>query len=240
MNGEQWTMTSSSPAVTRAYSSLLASLSDAAQQLAAEFESMSDEDFLESKSASSFVLGWMRDHFRFQKQFDALINRNVMQPSADQFTAVVALALGQYLAVHGFAGAVKSEVAVAPRRGMPRPDISVWRADATLAAVIECKTNLGYNRDGWQRQYDERTKQFLTCSNGCLSYLLVLTRQNWLASWSLFEASELRHVKWFCLTGAWPSDVGEPVTDFVLDPIEPMFASIKNCLALDRAAVKAS
>lgn len=217
--------------VSEAYDSLYAGYRQAAETLEVEFRALADDEaILGSKAASVFVLSWMREHFLFQKRFDALFGRNVMPASSDQFTAVVALGLEKYLAAASQAGAVRSEMTLEKKRGSLRPDISVWANAARAVAVIECKTNLGYNRTGWKRQYEERTGRAKQTHPGCLSFLCVLTKNNWTSTWTEFEESELVRNRWFCLTDMWPSDLGEDVRSHILHPIEPLFIQVRRCL----------
>jgi len=216
--------------IRKAYAQLHESLKSAAEQLESEFKAIDDGAIAKSKKATVFILTWMREYYVFQKQFDTLFNRSVMQPAADQFTAVVALTLHRYLASRGADHVVKSEVNLEHRRGTLRPDISVWRHGTELAATIECKTNLGYNRDGWSKQYYERTKRIEMMSKGCLSFLCVLTKENWEKSWPEFSKSNLAGNRWFCLSDVWPSELSGDLTTHIIHPIEPMLVGIRKHL----------
>ncbi len=55
-------------------------IEDAADRLESEFRSAGkDEEFVGSRIASIFILTWMRKHFLYQKKFDSLFRRRVMQ-----------------------------------------------------------------------------------------------------------------------------------------------------------------
>ena len=58
-----------------------------------------DVDFMQSKSASLFVLTCMREHYAFQERFGGLFGRRTSPSSDAQFTAVISIALGRYLSV---------------------------------------------------------------------------------------------------------------------------------------------
>ena len=214
-----------------AYYNLYAGFKGAAQALKDQFKTFkTEQEFVRSKAATIFVLSWMRDHFLFQKRFDALFQRSVMQGAADQFTAALALSLEMYLTANGTTSAVRSEVAMERRRGALRPDISVWDNHEAAVAVIECKTNFGYNRNGWAAQYYERTTRIHALFPDCLSTLCVLTKQNWERSWEQFKTSDLAGREWFCLTEVWPSDIGDDCERDMIHPIESLFVQIRYTL----------
>jgi len=55
-----------------------------------------------------------------------------------------------------------------------RPDISIWRGDEVVA-IIECKTQLGWNRPTWEDQYNERDNKLKELYPQARSFLLVMT-----------------------------------------------------------------
>ena len=225
-------MNSASSLITAGYNDFQSAFASAAIALEEEFASFTnDTEFLRSKAATLFVLSWMREHFLFQKQFDSLFNRVVMPASADQFTAAVALALDKYLAANRLRGTVKSEVALEKRRGAPRPDISVWNG-GRVEAVIECKTNFGHDRTGWKKQYKERSDRFSRLHPRCLSFLCVLTKENWEVSWPVFFGSPREGKTWFCLSDVWPTELGEKPVRHIINPIEPMFTCVRDALKI--------
>jgi len=220
--------------IQQTYSQLYKSLKEAAEQLELEFKGCDDRSLLSSRKVTNFILVWMREYYLFQKKFDALFNRSVMQPAADQFTAVVALALQKYLSARQSIGSVKSETNLERRKGSLRPDISIWQSIGELVGVVECKTNLGRNRYGWKKQYEDRTKRISTLSSHCLSFLCVLTKENWEVSWEEFSGSPLAGKKWLCLSDLWPSKMGRNVSSSIIHPVEPMFITIKEALEAKR------
>lgn len=222
----------SSSLLSKAYNNHRASIRDACGTLANEFRSLKGaEEFLLSRVATTFILNWMRDYYRFQKELDGLFGRNVSPQAADQFTAAVGIALEKYLSTYDFERCVKSEISLAPKKRGMRPDISIWAGQNNLVGFIECKTQLGWNRSGWQSQYHERTNKARSNFSDCLSYLCVLTNLNWKTTWPDFHTSELAGTRWFCLLDdVWPSDFAGDGAVGVPHPIEPMFIEIKNTL----------
>ncbi len=190
-----------------------------------------DSDFVKSKRASIFVLTWMKNHFQFQKRLNEFLDRSRIPSSADRLTAAVALTLQRFLHTRGYENCVRSEFTINTTGRSLRPDISVWAGEkvrATLVAVVECKTNFGYNRTGWRKQYEERTQKFRALNSKCLSFLCVLTRKNW--NWDSFDKSPHARKDWFCLSIEWPYKVKDPVSDYLFHPSEPMCVSIKEGL----------
>lgn len=217
--------------VNQAYSQLFESLKEASELFESEVRGYnSDAAFRLSQKATKFITSWMRDYYLFQKQFDALFGRSLMQPAADQFTAVVALTLQKYLSAMNSKGIVKSESNLEKKRGSLHPDISIWSKNGTLLAVIECKTNLGRQRTTWKKQYDVRTKEYCKLNRECLSFLCVLTQRNWEVSWEEFSNSSLAGKRWFCLSKVWPSELGEELALNIIHPLEPMFLEISKRL----------
>ena len=91
-----------------------------------------------------------------------------------------------------------------------------------LLATIECKTNFGWNRDGWQIDHESRSDALNELCPECTSYLCVMTQKNW-------DSTELENStkfgrEWLCLcnenVGKLPAEI---TSDFILTPIEPMF-----------------
>lgn len=214
-----------SSVVSQAYGDFDSQIRRGLSELRQTFKSEPDDaDFVSNQTATRFILAWMGDHFRYSKQFDALIGRQKMPGTADQFTGVVVATLGAFLSARGCPAVVKSEVALERKRGSIYPDISVWTNEGELTAIIECKTNLGYNRSGWADQYAKRTAIAQALSSGAESYLCILTSMNWNSD--PYTESPLRSTHWYCLTDLWPLELAAPCDTQVLDPIEPMLLGI--------------
>ena len=211
------------------HSSAYKVMSDVSQLLLTEFADTAmcatDKKF----SATEFILVWMREHFLFQRKFDALFQRSVASSAGDQFTAVVALTLEKFLEAHGMPRCVKSEVKVALESGDIKPDVSIW-CNGELRAIIECKTQFGRKRNEWADEYHNRTQRLNALHPKCLSFLCVLTRFNWESSWPQFRDSSLAGDKWFCLTQHWPSSLPEDVREGMIHEIAPMFDEILKLL----------
>ena len=73
---------------------------------------------------------------------------------------------------------IASEKSIIPRRGVLRPDISIWR-DNKIVAAIECKTQLGWNRSKWRSDFELRERKLHEQYKNAKLFLLVMTGSNW-------------------------------------------------------------
>ena len=113
---------------------------------------------------------------------------------------------------------VHSERQVQRKRGSIRPDISIWKNDEVVA-IIECKTQLGWNRDSWEKDFCERENKLKKLFPNASAYLIVMTSLNW----SGFGNDKNVGRKYFCLYNVWPTDVDlNKLADYLLNPIEPI------------------
>jgi hypothetical protein len=181
---------------------------------------------VQRSDATRFILEWMGEHYRAHKRFDRKIGRRLAPSSADQFTGAVAAVVSKFLEATGSDLIVKSEVAVERKRGAIRPDISIWDQSGRLRSVIECKTNLGYNRSGWEDQYRERTRRLKLIGESITSFLLILSSENW--NPESYLKSPVRRKHWFCLSNIWPTELVSPFDGQIIDPLEPMLETISG------------
>ncbi len=122
------------------------------------------------------VLLRLKSFFAAQDAVKASLNKVYAAPAADFFVETVTFFLQVALEQHDLK--VASEKNAVKRTGSLRPDISVWKNDCLIAAV-ECKTQLGWNRNDWLEAFEQREKRLQTdCPNAKL-FLLVMTGSNW-------------------------------------------------------------
>ncbi|MEW6250051.1 MAG: hypothetical protein AB1716_05345 [Planctomycetota bacterium] len=196
--------------------------------LRSEFAACCDDGLRRTQLGTRSLLTWIAEHVKHLQHASTLCCRKVLPPVADEFTPALATVLEAFLAASGLPGRVQSEVRVVRRRGQQRPDITVWCSPGKPAAIIECKTNLGYNRDGWRAQYEQRLAALRDLKINCPVYLCVLTQRNWETSWTRFANSEHYQREWICLTARWPGEISSPAAEGdILVPIEPMLTQIR-------------
>ena len=222
-------MTDPTVHITETLSQALANYRSAARQLHNAFSQLSDLEFSQSTVATKFILSWMRDLKQYHRDFGDLFNRRKRPPIADDFTASVAVCLNEFLRSRGIEHCVSSEETTHRHRNATRPDVSVRDSSGTLLATIECKTNFGWNRHGWQADHVDRSDALrLICPN-CTTYLCVLTQKNWDST--ELQNSEMFGTEWFCLCNENVGIIETPVPESViLTPIEPMFTNILSKL----------
>jgi hypothetical protein len=210
-----------------------------ADELRKTFDSSDDASFLADRQATKFILTWMREIKKFQKDFGILCKRMKRPSIADDFTSAVAICLDRFLGSRGFPETVWSERATKRKRGAPKPDVSVWSESETLVAAVECKTDFGWSRKYWKENFEQRTKDLEEYAADCASYLCVLSEKGW----EPFEFKNSPNFKkrWFCLCNEGPAWVSNPVKDTeILTPIEPMFLDILERLRVDNKATAGS
>ncbi|MGE8646326.1 type I restriction endonuclease [Acinetobacter vivianii] len=117
---------------------------------------------------------------------------------------------------------VYSERQIRPKKNSIRPDISVWNGDKVIA-ILECKTQLGWDRTNWETNFTERERKLREEFPEASAYLLVMTGDNW----SGFGSSKYVGQKYFCLLrDIWPVDYNS--ADQILTPIESLFSILLN------------
>jgi hypothetical protein len=173
----------------------------------------------------------MRDLRSFQQEFGGLFQRKKQPPVADDFTAAVAICLDRFLKSRGYVGCVSSEETTHRQRGATRPDISVRNSKSELLATIECKTNLGWNRNGWKLDHETRSADLRKLFPACSAYFCVMSQNNWDST--ELQASPLFGREWFCLCNTLVATLPHEVPDSsILTPIEPMFIEVLRKLEL--------
>lgn len=122
------------------------------------------------------VLLRLKSFFAAQDAVKAGLKKVYAAPAADFFVETVTFYL--QVALERYNLEVASEKNAVRKSGSLRPDISVWKNDCLVAAV-ECKTQLGWNRNDWLFDFEQRESRLRRdCPNAKL-FLLVMTRSNW-------------------------------------------------------------
>ena len=166
----------------------------------------------------------LKSFFLTQEQIKRSLQKVYAAPAADFFTETVCFFLKVALEKLDSSLSVASEKAVERKKGSMRPDISVWRGDTVIAAV-ECKTQLGWNRDGWLQDFEAREKRLKEQSPNARLFLLVMTGSNWPG----FGKDRRVGKQFFVLLNKiWPNEfeVSESVNENIVHPIERLFREI--------------
>lgn len=116
---------------------------------------------------------------------------------------------------------LSQEKSIERKRGAIRPDISIWKGEEVIA-IIECKTQLGWNREKWEEEFILREEKLKNKFPGAKAYLLVMS----LSNWSGFGQNSNIGSKYFVLSKHWPADLSKATEDSIEMPIEKLFKDI--------------
>jgi hypothetical protein len=118
---------------------------------------------------------------------------------------------------------IQSEQTLEKKRKSPRPDISIWDG-SKLLAVIECKTQLGWQRHTWESNFKDRKSNI-----HAKVFLVVMTDCNW----GGFGNNPGVGTEYFCLLKSdkytWPTELPINYDDSCLENrIELLFEQLRN------------
>lgn len=157
---------------------------------------------LEKKDISVAILERLRVFYKTQQETKSFLNKRYQTAGADFFVETIIFFIQLYLKSEGSILEVHSERQIRPKKRMIRPDISIWKGDEVLA-IIECKTQLGWNRNNWEKDFNSRKQKLTNEFPNAKAFLLVMTGLNW----NGFGNSEKLGVEYFCfLDKVWPTD----------------------------------
>ncbi len=166
------------------------------------------------------ILRRLQAYYNLQDRVKSTIHKRVSNDGADFFTETVTSFVAA--AIAGRSGnpqlRVLSEEKLCKKRGTLRPDVSIWEGNQPLA-VIECKTQMGWSRKTWEKEFVAREDSLQKDFPGLRVYHVILTQVNWPG---LPEDHPNTGKKWFCLSRAWPSGERYSVSKEILNPIEPL------------------
>ncbi|GAI11882.1 unnamed protein product, partial [marine sediment metagenome] len=133
---------------------------------------------IQKKDVTKAIILRMKTYYEAHEDIIKFLNKRNVAPGADFFVETVAFYLKLFLEKRKKNIEVHSEKKVKPEMKAMKPDISIWKGDE-LIAIIECKTNLGWNRKGWKRDFNERESRLKKIFPKAHAFLLVLTSINW-------------------------------------------------------------
>jgi len=178
---------------------------------------------LEEKDITKAILFRMKAYYNTQNKIKEFLNKRYVSAASDFFVEAIAFYLKLIFDKKGINFEVHSERQIIPRRGAIRPDISVWKNDKVVA-IIECKTQLGWNRDKWEEDFKKRESKLQDAFPNAKAFLVVMTSENW----SGFPDDNKKVGKqYFTLSSTWPTNISEDKIDSVImNPIEGLFKKI--------------
>ena len=154
------------------------------------------------------------------------LNKRNIAPAPDFLVEAVAFYLKLLLQKRGKKLEVHSERKLGRERTSMKPDISIWKGDE-VTAIIECKTNLGFNREGWEEDFRKRERRLKKLFPKAKAFLLVLSAINWPG----FDVNDGRVGKqFFCLCSEGLRRIKkQPIESVIKNPIEKLFSQILKC-----------
>jgi len=201
------------------------SLDNQWKQLIILYEKIKSNVFisLEERDITKAILLRMKAYYDTQNKIKEFLNKRYMTAASDFFVEAIAFYLKLIFNKEGIDFEVHSERQIVPRRGAIRPDISVWKNDKVIA-IIECKTQLGWNRDKWEEDFKKRESKLKNEFPNAKAFLVVLTSVNW----SGFPDDNKKvGEQYFTLSSTWPTNISDDKIDSVImNPIEGLFKKI--------------
>ncbi len=151
---------------------------------------------------------------------------------SDFFVESVIFFLKLYLSKHCPQLEVKSEAEIKlgkyktdkgkERTKVIRPDITIFNEDDPIA-IIECKTQLGWNRNDWKNNFESRINLLRSKYKNAEAYLLVMTGSNW----GGFKSDVEFNSRYFCiLDDIWPTQYVNSRN--IQSRVEELFKRISN------------
>ena len=178
---------------------------------------------LEKKEITKAILLRMKAYYDTQSKIKEFLNKRYLSPASDFFVETIVFYLKIIFDIRSVGLEVHSERQIRPKRGAIRPDISIWKNDEVVA-IIECKTQLGWNRDKWEQDFKKRESKLKDEFPNAKAFLIVMTSENW----SGFPDDNKKvGEQYFTLSSTWPINISDDKIDSVImNPIEGLFKKI--------------
>lgn len=178
---------------------------------------------LRKRDISKAILLRMTAYYQTHYKIKELLNKRFVPAASDFFVETVTFYLKLFFRARNRGVEIHSERQIQRKRGAIRPDISVWRGDEVIA-VIECKTQLGWKRNDWQRDFNKREKKLKRLFPNVKAFLLVMSSENWAG---FDRETEGVGEQFFCLSSEWPRRITDETLDKVIEnPIEGLLREI--------------
>ena len=186
---------------------------------------LSDDLFLETNDITKAIIWRMKAFSITNNKIKGFLNKKYAQAGADFFVEAILFYLKLVLDKHKKEYEVFSERPIKRKKGSMRPDISIWDNDKVIA-IIECKTNLGWHRKGWEDAFKAREAMLKNDFPNAKAYLVVFTSKNWPG---LSDDDVNLGEKYFILEkGLTPYITIEEIGSVIITPIEDLFKKFIN------------
>lgn len=182
---------------------------------------------LSKTDISKAIIQRLATYYRTQNKVKKLLDKGYLAPAADFFVESTLFFLRLYCMQEKPDLIVQSEKDIListymdekgkTKREVIRPDISILE-NGEIIAIIECKTQLGWNRINWERDFSEREKKLKKRYPKAKAFLLVMTGSNWKG----LGNSNKKGTQYFCLLeDVWPTEFQN--NSQILTNIEELF-----------------
>jgi hypothetical protein len=182
---------------------------------------------LENKDISKALITRLKTYYDTNNQIKRFLNKRYAQPASDFFVEQVLFFIKLFLEKNKANLTAHSERQIKQRRGMMRPDISIWNQKDEVVAIIECKTQLGWNRYNWEVDFLKRENTLHQTYPKAKAFLLVMTTGNW----GGFKKKDNNIGKKYfgLLDNTWPPDANkENIDNVILTPFEKLLREINK------------
>ncbi|MBC8121704.1 MAG: hypothetical protein H7Y22_07710 [Gemmatimonadaceae bacterium] len=187
---------------------------------------------LEGDEVTRAILLRLRAYYMAQRAITNFLDKRVATAGADFFVETLVFYLRVLNKTHQLGAAIESEAALEKKRGSPRPDITI-RCNGEPVAIIECKTQLGWSKNGeWLVDFEARERSIHERFSELRVFLVVMTEANWegFQEKQRVSCGDLRvGSQFFALLkkNHWPTDLdSERLCEVIQNPIEPLFLQI--------------
>ena len=169
------------------------------------------------------ILLRMKSFYDTQYSIKNLLNKKYIPAAADFFVEAVLFYLQIVNNTFDKNFEIFSEKQIKPRRGSIRPDISIWK-NGSVVSIIECKTQLGWDRGGWEENFKEREMKLKKDYPNAEAFLVIMTAINWKG---IPEDNKKAGIKYFVLSKVWPPNITDDDLDsIIIYPIENLFKKL--------------
>ena len=195
---------------------------------------------LDGTEVTRAVLLRLASYYKSQKIACKTLGKNKIGAGSDFFVETILFFTDLLRDISGLDIEVRSESDIRiirkGQKGATRPDISIWM-NGKLKVAIECKTQLGFNRDGWQKEFEERERKIHAIYPSAKIFLLVMTSAGFIAKKNREDFLSRKDVgkKIFVLSEVWPDKITyDNVDEHIIHSLESLFVSMMDVCNLPR------
>ena len=183
---------------------------------------------LEERDITKAILLRMKACYDVQNKIKKFLNKRYLSAASDFFVETIVFYLKVIFDIEDIGLEVHSERQIRQKKGTIRPDISVWKNNKVVA-IVECKTQLGWNRDKWEEDFKKREYKLKKEFPNAKAFLVVMTSKNWPG---FPDDNKKVGEQYFTLSFIWPKNISlDKIDDVIMNmnPIEDLFKEIILC-----------